>query len=273
MKKYYIFTTVLFLIGLSWIAHGSRYGNMMIQSNKVNLGEGSMITALENVSFAISPNPTENSMNLFGWYVLTDSAAALSSASPVTISKSCYNSRCVMNVSSSVGLPYNLQIMGISIDNATETETPADIENILVESNGYFQTEKFWLDAVTISIMQPAKSCTMDVYKVSYWNDKNRDITVIGSAMTWIPNGNNWNVGLKFSAIQSDGSLVNIEDVSFTNTDSPPRAALDTPGRYQRTDYSFPLLGFDKKEGLFVTITYDAISSIMLSFQFSEGLM
>lgn len=209
-------------------------------------------------------SPTaDGEIAILGWNVKTDAAAALSSASPLTIGEPAYHTHVVIDVSGASGLPFTVRVTGTSFDESTGASTPADTEDLTIAANGYYQTSKSWLDAVEISIVEASKSCTLDVYRNTYWDRGNTNFSLLGCRMEWTPDETAWSLRLMFWHVQSDGSMVAVDDVTFANTDSPPRAGLYKPGKYKRGDYNTAIRG-SGQEGVIVSVDQTGIGSFYL---------
>lgn len=209
------------------------------------------------------------SLPLLGWYKQTDSAESLTFATPVTASVPGYHSHFVIDVSSSVGHPYTIVVTGTSIDEATGAETGSDTENISVIGNGHYQTVKSWADAVQFTITE-GESCTIDIYRTSYWDRANRNLTATGVRMEWTPEAATWSIQLRIQKVANDGSVSDIDNVTFANTDSPPRADNGGVGKYKRTDYDTDIEG-SANEGIIISIVDQvAIESFSVDFRYNK---
>lgn len=205
---------------------------------------------------------------LLGWYEQTDSAESLTFATPVTASVPGYHSHFVIDVSSSVGHPYTIVATGTSVDEATGTETGSDTENISVTGNGHYQTAKSWIDAVQFTITE-GESCTIDIYRTSYWDRANRNLTATGVRMEWTPEAATWSIRLQIQKVANDGSISTIDDVTFANTDTPPRADNGEVGKYKRGNYDTPIEG-SANEGIIIIVDQIAIESFSVDFRYNK---
>lgn len=221
-----------------------------------------------NLVFSHTPD-YNGTLSLLGWNRQTDAAASLTTAAPVTASIPGYHSHFVIDVSSASGLPFTVRVTGTSVDESTGTETPADTEDISVTANGYYQSVKSWVDAPQFSIVEASKSCTIDIYRVTYWDRGNKEFTITGCRMEWEPSVSSWSIQLKIEKVNEDGSIAVIVDVTFANTDTPPRAGTDDPGKYKRLDFNTFVDGI-AKQGLLVSVTQTAIKYFLLEVAYTK---
>ena len=213
-------------------------------------------------------DPTFNGdERLLGWYEQTDTAQALDSSTPFTVAELGYHSHFAIDVSSAVGLPFTMRATGRSVDEASGTETPGDTEDIEVDANGFYQTSKSWIDDPQLSIVEASKSCTCDVFRLSYWDRGNRDFDLTGCRAEWTPDSANWSFTITVQHLQDDGSVVSIENTTFDDADSFPRAANGKVGKYKRTDYATSVRG-SLREGLILKVNHQGISSFTLGFTY-----
>jgi hypothetical protein len=216
-----------------------------------------------------SENPTFNGlMHIIGWYEQMDSAVSLSSGSPITPSKAGFNSHFVMDISNVAGAPFTITVSGTVVDDDYGTYSTIS-EPITISGAAYYQTEGLFIDIPTISIVEAAKSCTMDIYKAAYWNYGEKDFTVTGCIIDWTPDQNNWYIDFRICHQLSDGSLSSIEHVVFDNTDTCPRAASGEPGRYHRTDYNTFVEG-SKHAGIRVCIDQSGIGNFYVELRYDS---
>lgn len=221
-----------------------------------------------NLPFWVMP-AGNGALPLQGWYTKTDTAEDLAFATPITASVAGFHSHYVINVSSSVGHPYTIVATGTSVDEASGTETGSDTENISVTGNGWYQTAKSWADAVVFTITE-GESCTIDIYRTSYWDRANRNLTATGSRMEWTPDAATWSIQLLIQKVSNDGSVSTIDDVTFANTDTPPRADNGEIGKYKRTNYDTAIEG-SANEGIIISIVDQvAIESISVDFRYNK---
>lgn len=208
-------------------------------------------------------------IDVLGWHTKTDTAASLTSASPVTMAEATYHSHVTIDVSAASGLPFTIRLTGTSIDESTGVTTASDTEDLAVTANGYYQSAKSWVDAVQISIVEASKSCTIDIYKSTYWDRGNTDFTLTGCRLEWIPDAATWSINLKIYHVQDDGSLYTIDDTTFTQASSPARAANDKSGKYKRGDYSRFVQGANS-QGIIVSLDQTNIGSLYLDMGYSS---
>lgn len=233
------------------------------------LGKFEPTTLISGIYFDAAPT-FNGLLYTMGWYIPTNSAASITSAAPLTASENGYHSHWVFNISGAVGLPFTLRVTGISVDEDTGTTTPADTEDIAVTANGYYQTAKSWVDASQFSIVEGSKSCTVDVYRVTYWDRGNTNYRLTGCRLEWTPDAVSWSFRYRLLHVNDAGDLATIDDVTFANSDSPLRAEKDMPGKYKRGDYAHPVDG-TLKEGCIVEITQSGIGAFFLEVKYDGG--
>lgn len=213
--------------------------------------------------------PTENDViSLIGWYIKTNTAANLSNATPITAGEAGYHSHFVMDISGAVGLPFDITITGCSINESTGVTTLGDTEVVNVTGNGNYQSVKSWIDAVVFTVIA-GKSCTVDIYRTTYWDRGNKNFTVSGSRMEWKPDAGNWEIRLEILKVNNDGSITIIDDTTFTNGDAIPRAANGKYGKYKRLNYSTVINGTNK-EGIIVRVDVTNISDFYTEVKYHE---
>lgn len=205
---------------------------------------------------------------MLGWNIQTNSGAALASGSPVTQAEPGYHTHSIIDVSSAVGLPFTIRLTGTSVNEATGALTPGDTEDIAVAANGYYQSTKSWITAPVISIVEAAKSCTIDVYRNTYWDRANTDFTIESARLEFEPDAATWSIRFAIYHVQTDGSMVAVDDVTMTNADTPPRAANGEPGKYKRTDYSTAVQG-SGQEGMILFMDQTNIQNYFLEVRVS----
>lgn len=223
--------------------------------------------AIQSLVFSV-PSVRNGVFNILGWHEQTDAAAALSSVSSVTPAVPGYHGHFVTDISSAVGLPFTIRYTGTSVDESTGVLSPGDTEDIAVAANGYYQTVKSWVTAPVISIVEATKSCVIDVYRTSYWDKGNNDFTVDGSRFEWTPSSATWSATLKIQQVVDSGELVDIDNISFSNADSPVRAGNTLRGKYKRGDYSSIINGADK-EGLVISIDQLNLLTFFLELKYN----
>lgn len=251
------------------------FGVVVFQYDDEN-GEWTIVS-IQNAGFGITSDrlgwnmaPTGNGvLNILGWYIQTDSGASLTSAAPVTPAEAGFHAHYVLDVSAASGLPFTVRITGTSIDEDTGATTGADTEDIAVAANGFCQTTKSWIDDAEISIVEGSKSATIDVFRTSYWDLGNKNFTINGVRVEWTPDVATWSIQVKIRHVQNDGSIVDIDDFTFANTDSPPRAANGDVGKHKRGDYDTDIAGASK-EGLIVEVTQTNMENFLLEVKYHE---
>lgn len=248
---------------------GSAAADGQLMHWNTSLGKWEPTTLLSGVYF--DEAPTFNGvLYVLGWYVEINSAATLTSASPVTAGEACYHSHLVLDVSAASGLPFTIRVTGTSVDESTGTTTASDTEDLSITANGYYQTSKSWVDAPEISIVEGSKSCTIDVYRMTYWDRGNTDFRMTGCRLEWTPDAILWSIRLRILHVHDDGSFEALDDVTFANGDSVLRAEKDMPGKHKRGDYDHALNGADK-EGIIVEIDQTGIGSFFLELKYDGG--
>lgn len=215
---------------------------------------GTDVTTVRVLSWQSFPS-VNGAVDHLGWYRQTDASAALASGAPVLASVAGFHSRWAINVTGAVGLPFTIRITGRSIDRDTGVETPADTEDIAVAANGYYQSTKWWLDGATISIVEGAKSCTIDVWRITYWENGDINFTVKGYVLKWTPSNPTWAITFSMYKINDDGSRTSIDSVTYTNGDPVPRAANGEPGSHKRGGFSTLIQPSTLKEGLQIDVS------------------
>lgn len=242
-------------------------GQLMHYNQSIDCWEPCTITA----GIYFDAAPTFNGLlYTLGWYIEVNSAASLTSASPVTAGENGYHCHWVFNISGATGLPFTLRVTGTSVDEASGALTPGDTEDLNITADGYYQTAKSWVDASQFSIVEATKSCTMDVHRITYWDRGNTDFRITGCRLEWTPDAILWSFRLRLLHILNDGSINLIDDVTFANTDSPLRAEKDMPGKYKRGDYDRTFQGA-VKEGLVVEIDQLGIGAFFLEVKYDGG--
>ena len=79
-----------------------------------------------------------------------------------------------------------------------------------------------------------------------------------------------WSIRVKIDELQDDGSISNIDDFTYTNSDSPPRAASGDPGKYKRGNYSRAINAADDS-GLIVWVDQSGIGDFYLELKYRDG--
>lgn len=233
------------------------------------LGMWEPTTLISGIYFDAAPT-FNGLLYTLGWYIQINSAESLASATPVTAGEPGYNSHYVFNISGATGLPFTLRVTGDSVAELDGAVTPGDTEDLIITANGYYQTTKSWIDASQFSIVEGSKSCTIDVYRVTYWDRGNTDYRLAGCRLEWTPDAISWSFRLRILHIHDDGSIEIVDDVTFTNGDIPLRAEKDMPGKYKRIDYDHPMAG-TLKEGAVIEITQSGIGAFFLEVKYDGG--
>lgn len=223
---------------------------------------------LQHIGWRVSPT-VNGTINVLGWNIQTDSGASLSSGLPVTAGEPGYHSHFIIDVSGAVGLPFTIRVTGRSINESSGVTTPGDTEDLTINANGYYQTSKSWIDAVQFSIVELAKSCSMDIYRNTYWDYANRDFTLRGIRLEFVPDVTTWSMQVVIYHVQNDGSLVEIDNFTFANTDTVPRAAMGKPGKHKRGDYNTDINGA-AMEGIIVKVVHTNIKYFYLELRYNE---
>lgn len=223
--------------------------------------------SIQNLVWRITPTEN-NTISLLGWNIQTNTAENLTNATPITAGEPGYHSHFIIDVSGATGLPFDITVTGRSVDEATGTTTPGDTEIINVTANGYYQTTKSWIDAVIFSVIA-GKSCTIDVYRNTYWDRGNENFTVHGCRMEWKPDAGSWSIRIEILSVNDDGSITVIDDVTFASTDSILRASNGKYGKYKRGDYDKYINGANK-EGIIVRVDVNNISDFYIEVKYHE---
>lgn len=211
--------------------------------------------------------PTANeTLDILGWYEQTNNSESLTSINPITASISGYHSHYSINLSS-VSDPFTLRATGTSIEESTGNLNIGDIEDLEITGNGYVQTSKSWITAPEFSIVEGSKSATIDIYRNSYWDHGNRDFTIDGIRMEWIPNVSNWDITIEILKVNNDGSLSHIDSTAFDNTDNPPRCEAGKTGKHKRLDYNTFVEG-SANEGIILIVDQTGIKYIYLEIKY-----
>ena len=122
---------------------------------------------------------------------------------------------------------------------------------------------------MTLSIVEASKSCTIDIYRTTYWDRGNRGFTVKGVRMEWLPAAAVWSINLKVRHVAVDGTISDIVDVTFADDDTNPRAENGKPGKYKRTDFSTFIDG-QLAQGLIVVIDQTSINEVYLEVVYEK---
>jgi len=196
-----------------------------------------------------------------GWYLETDTAQAVTSAVPYTSVEKFYHSHLVMDVGGANGLPFTVRVTGMSVDETTGNTTAGDTEDISVTANGYYQTSKTWIDEPELSIVEASKEFEANIYRTSYWDQGNTDFNVFGMRLEFQPDSQNWEIDVKLSKLNNDGSLTLIDQNTYAFNDAVLRADKDKPGGHKRLDYDIDVLG-SEHEGLILEVNQTGMKHI-----------
>lgn len=250
----------------------SGHGGGLLRVNLTGSGIG-FIHEHSHSQLVFTGHPNYNgAIRLLGWYIKTndtppnDGPYDLSSGNPIQALKAGYHSHWVMNIITVNGTPFTVNVSGTCVDESTGIYTEED-EDITVTGTGYYQSETSFMDTSTFSISEAGKSCTMDIYKTTYWDAGNRNFTLEGCRIEWEPDQLNWNFNLKIYHFHHDGSLHLVDAIDFDDTDPIPRAAKYEPGKYKRTDYNHFING-NNSEGLVLYLDQNSISNFYLELRY-----
>lgn len=214
--------------------------------------------------------PTSNgALDMLGWYEQTAAAAALASGSPVNAGAPGYSSHYSVDVSAAVGAPFTMRFTGDTIDESTGAISAADTEDVAIAGNGFIQTLKTFIDEPSISIVEGAKSCTIDVFRTSYWDHKNKDYTLTGLRFEFTPDSPTWTVTPRIRKVNNDGSISVVDSFTFAQSDTPPRAANGSVGKHKRGDYAETVLG-SQQEGIVVDVTQTNMGKFFMGLEFRD---
>lgn len=244
-------------------------GDKMLESQDGIYSWVDSVAGSKYQSLTWSQNPTHNGViSLIGWHINTDTSVSLVSGSPINASENGYHSHFVINVTSGVGLPFTIRITGISIDESTGATTSGDTEDINISNNGFFQSIKSWVDDVQFSIVENSKSCTIDIYRTTYWDRGNRNFCIEGSRLEWEPDAAAWSIQVLIHRVTDSGELIIIDNTTLTSTDDPDRGETDKYSKYKRGNYNFNISGVNK-EGIIVSIDQQSIRTFFLEVKYS----
>lgn len=218
-------------------------------------------------------DPTYNGrIPLLGWYDKINSGSqqppeSLSSGSPITTVFKLFHSHVVLNILTSSGTPFTIRITGTTVDEPSGDFTFGDTEDLTITGNGYFQSAKSFVEEVDLEILEASKSCTLDIYKTTYWDNGNVDFLIKGIRLEWTPDQNNWDFDLKLYHHLNSGELYEIDSVTFFSTDTIQRAADGESGKYKRIDYDRFVNG-NNMEGLIMTLDQQGIGTFFLEIKY-----
>ena len=245
-------------------------GEEIILNNIVSVHQGDGLKNDQTHRIGGKISPTGNGIiRMLGWYIQTDTAVSLDSTTPVTASDEGYYSHFVVNVSGATGLPFTIRVTGLSIDKSTGVQTPGDTEDINVTANGYYKTNKIWVDDPVFSIVEATKSCTIDIYKTSYFKREDRDFIVDGIFLEWRPDVVSWSIDVNIYKVNIDGSLNTICSFSSSNLDTPSRSASGEDGGHREAGCNVSFDGLEE-EGLVAEINQTNIEDFYLAVKYYD---
>lgn len=221
----------------------------------------------DRLSWNVAPT-LDGLIPLLGWYEQTDTAAALANGTPVTPSVAGFSSHYVLDVSGAVGLPFDVTFTGDTVDENTGVETPADTEVINVTGNGFYQTSKTFVTAPVISVLA-GKSATIDVFRTSYWDHKNKDFTLTGARVEWVAGAGAWSINPRIRHVHNDGSIEDVYSPTFASTDSPPRGSSGEAAKDKRGDFNHAVLGA-QDEGLVIDMNQTRMDGFFVGIEFRD---
>ena len=204
-----------------------------------------------------------------GWDIITDAAASLASGSPVSTSEPGYGSRLALLLSSTVGAPFTLRLTGDTIDRDTGAITSADTEDLSITGDGSYQTAKWWITAPSIVPVESAKSATAQIRRLNYAEAISRNYEVLTIEVEFTPDAVNWDLEVKLTKIEDDGTVTTVFSKAMDSTDTPPRAGDDKPGVEKRTNLS-EVVDRTLKEGLILYVDQQAIGEISITVGFEQ---
>ena len=208
-------------------------------------------------------------IDIIGWHRAVDSSVALSSGSPITISKSCFNARVIVDVSDIVGSSFTITVSGISLDDNTGDMTTEDYENLNITSSGTYMTSKKWLNAPQLLIVESGKSCTLDIYGTTYYTHSGRDFAVRAIRFEFEPDSPNWDITLEILHIHCTGELHYTENVTYDNLDAIPRADVSEKGMFKKINYYHTISG-SLHEGLIIRADQTGIRHFYVGVEIND---
>ena len=243
-------------------------GSTMLESNDGVYSWVTSTSGAEHQSLTWTQSPTHNDpIPILGWYLHIDNLVSLSSSTPINTSEKGYNSHFAVSVSNSVGIPFTIRITGISVDVVTNVITPDDTEDLSITANGFYQTTKAWIDDVQLSILEGSKSCTLDIYRVNYWNKGTHNFNITGCRLEWEPDGAAWYIQILLYKINNDGEKIIIDETKISSTDELQRGKQYKYSRYKRGDYNIHINGLES-EGIVVGLDQFNIRTFSLEVKY-----
>jgi hypothetical protein len=200
-----------------------------------------------------STNPSAFTTWLLGHTVTVASAQAISDGSPYVSGTEFCNAQPSINVTV-LSAALTLRISGTSVDEATGTLTPADLEDVAIGATGWYHPSKKWIGTPTFTVQTAGQSMTADIMKGRYWDSNNQDFRMVGVRIEWTPSNPSWDLTITFKRQNNDGSVTDLETLAFDSTDSPLWAENGQPGTYKLYSLTHDFLG-SQKEGLIVEKT------------------
>lgn len=225
-------------------------------------------SSLKQLTWYVTP-AFNGTYDMMGWHEQTDDDASLTSASPVTASVPPYHGHYVLDVASAAGLPFTIRVTGTTVDESTGTTTPGDTEDIAITADGYYQTTKSFVDAAEFSILEASKSCTLDIYRTSYWDYANRDFYVDGVRVEFCPSGTTWDMTIQILTVNNDGSLSSIIDKTLLSSDVPPFGERNYRSKWKRTNMNVLVEG-SAGAGIIVRADQTALYDFYVEVRFHE---
>ena len=243
--------------------HGNELTNLLDPASAQSAATRHYVDTQVNLLFSESP-VFDGENPLLGWNIQTDTAQILNSTTPITMAVAAFHSHVVIDVSQISSPPFTIRLTGTSVNESTGVLSLGDTEDIAVSANGYYQSSKSWVTAVQLSIVESGKSCRVDIYRTTYWDNGNNDFAVNGARFEWLPDTPGaWSIRLRILHVENDGDINIIDDKTFASTDTPPRAGNAEPGKYKRGDYGGFILG-TANEGLILIVDHTNIDKFLL---------
>jgi len=173
----------------TYSGHG---GHLLLVNNNETGAEFYPASDIINKSILWTSDPTYNGIiRLVGWYMDLNQNVSLSSGSSVVASQAGYNSYYTLNIESTSGAPFTVNVVGTVVDEQNHTYTNTT-DSITVTGTGYYRSQHAFINAPTISIVETGKSCIFDLYKFSTWDCFGGAIILKAIGTEFVPNQNNW---------------------------------------------------------------------------------
>lgn len=220
-------------------------------------------------------NPTYNGeIQILGWYNKINTGIEqlpedLLSENPITTEVKLFHSHVVLEILTSSNIPFTIRITGTTVDEPTGTYTENDTEDLDIIGNGYYQSLKSFISNIQLEIIELNKSCTLDIYKTTYWDNGNNDFVIKGIRLEWTPDQNNWDFNLTLYHHLSNGDMHEIDVIEFFSTDTILRAADGESGKYKRIDYDCFIEGYTC-EGLIIKLDQRGIGNFFLEIKYES---